>query len=67
LGQSDQVTSFPPSITDNVRSVVMQPYTLVKDHRSGWETSNVDGLLGGSQLLTDAIESYFLYCASQQL
>jgi len=39
-----------------IRSYVMQPYTMVKDHRTGYETGNVLGVLDGD--LEGLIEAY---------
>lgn len=33
---------------NQIRSYVMQPYTLVKDHRTGAESGNVDAVMDGS-------------------
>lgn len=39
-----------------IRNYVMCPYTMVKDLRSGYETSDVNGVLDGN--LDEIIESY---------
>jgi peptide chain release factor 2 len=41
-----------------VRSYIMQPYRLVKDHRTKYETGNVDALLDGD--LDPFVEAYLL-------
>ena len=41
-----------------IRTYTMQPYRLVKDHRTGVETGNVDAVLDGN--IDDFIETYLL-------
>ena len=41
-----------------IRSYVMQPYRLIKDHRTGFETGNVEPVLDGK--LDEFIEAYLL-------
>jgi peptide chain release factor 2 len=41
-----------------IRSYTLQPYKLVKDHRTDFESSNPDNVLDGD--LDDFIKSYLL-------
>ena len=50
--QADKVSDIRGEIKEigfgnQIRSYVMQPYTLVKDHRTGQENSNVNAVLDG--------------------
>jgi peptide chain release factor 2 len=44
---------------NQIRSYVMQPYRLVKDHRTGYEKGNVEGVLDGD--LDEFIEAYLFH------
>ena len=41
---------------NQIRSYVLHPYKLVKDHRTGWESKNVEEVLNGE--LDDCMEKY---------
>jgi peptide chain release factor 2 len=47
-----------------IRNYVMHPYKLVKDVRTGYETSNVDGVMNGE--LDDFLKAYLMMMGQKQ-
>jgi peptide chain release factor 2 len=60
-----QATKSAINFGSQIRNYVLAPYRLVKDVRTGHETSNVDGVLDGD--LDPFIEDYLLQAAGGTL
>jgi peptide chain release factor 2 len=46
---------------NQIKTITLQPYCLVKDHRTGWETSIVDSYMNGDKQVTDAMTTFLKF------
>lgn len=64
--QADKLSDIRGEVTEigwgnQIRSYVLQPYTMVKDLRTGEETGNVDAVLDGA--ITPFMNAYLRWCS----
>ena len=67
--QAEKADEIRGIVKDNgwgsqIRSYVLQPYTMVKDHRTGFSTGNVDAVLDGD--LDDFMTAYLTWGEPRQ-
>ena len=67
--QAEKLSGIRGEVSDiawgnQIRSYVMQPYTLVKDHRTSCEVSNVDAVMDGK--IDDFIKAYLMEFAGEE-
>jgi len=46
---------------NQIKTITLQPYCLVKDHRTGWETSIVNSYMNGDKQVTDAMTTFLKF------
>lgn len=49
-----------------IRNYVLHPYKMIKDQRTGWETSNTQGFLDGGDLLEECMGKWLRYTHVQE-
>lgn len=55
---------IPPEFGTQIRSYVLHPYKLVKDHRTGYETADAEGVLEGE--IDPFLKAYLVWSLGQQ-
>ncbi|MCK5807643.1 peptide chain release factor 2 [bacterium] len=58
--QAQEKQKMAVDFGSQIRSYVLHPYKMVKDHRTNFETGNADAVLGGEEILDGFMERYLL-------